>query len=244
MMEPLIKISSLSKSFGSAKVLDDFSLDVNEGENIAVVGRSGSGKSVLIKCIVRLIEADKGKVEIFNRDIYSLDEKEMDRLRPEIGFLFQGSALYDSMSVGENLAFTLRRRGIKDQELIAARVNEALSQVGLLHTISLMPSDLSGGMKKRIAIARTLILQPRIIFYDEPTAGLDPVTAREIIQLMLSVRNISPTSVIISHDLYCIRKTSDKVAVLNEGRCFCLEPYENLKKSGSPIVQQYFNYND
>ena len=200
----LIKIENLEKRFGDNIVLDRFSLTLNEGENLVIMGKSGSGKSVMIKCLIGLEIPDKGSIEIMGKKINLLNREELDELRTEIGFLFQGSALYDSMSVRENLEFPLRRHTKKFGKLkdTTPLVMEALENVGLADAVDLMPSELSGGMKRRIALARTLILQPKIIIYDEPTTGLDPITAKEIIILMKSVqKKYNTSSIIITHDV-------------------------------------------
>ena len=183
----IIEIKDLKKSYGNNHVLDGFNMNLNEGENLVIMGKSGSGKSVMIKCLIGLEEPDAGTIEVMGQDINKLNHEELDELRTEVGFLFQGSALYDSMTVRENLEFPLRRHTkkfgvIKDTTPL---VMEALENVGLGHTVNLMPEELSGGMKRRIALARTLILQPKIILYDEPTTGLDPITGREIDDLIV-----------------------------------------------------------
>lgn len=182
-------IRNLYKSFGDRAVLKDVNLDLYEGENLAILGRSGTGKSVLIKCMVGLLKPDSGKIEVLGKDVFSLSQKELNELRLQIGFSFQGSALYDSMTIRENLEFPLKRNlGIYDKAKLKELVTNALEDVGLAHTVNQMPAELSGGMKKRIGIARTLILQPKIMLYDEPTSGLDPITSMELNDLILSVR--------------------------------------------------------
>jgi len=186
----IVVIKDLKKSFGSNVVLDGFDLELYQGENLVVMGKSGSGKSVMIKCLIGLEEPDSGSIEVMDKNIKQLSREALDELRTEVGFLFQGSALYDSMSVRENLEFPLRRHtkkfGIIEDTI--PLVMEALESVGLANTINLMPNELSGGMKRRIALARTLILKPKIILYDEPTTGLDPITSKEILMLMMSVQ--------------------------------------------------------
>ena len=200
-VKPMLEIKDLYKAFGDTKVLNGFNLELFEGENLVIMGKSGSGKSVMIKCLVGLLEADSGSIKIMGQDIVKLGRTEMDELRTEIGYLFQGSALYDSMTVRENLEFPLRRHKkkfgtVKDTtELVV----EALENVGLVDAIDLMPAELSGGMKRRVALARTLILKPRIILYDEPTSGLDPITSKEIIELMRSIQRQYKTSSLIIH---------------------------------------------
>ena len=242
-MNPVILVENVKKSFGENHVLRDFSLSVNRGENLVILGKSGSGKSVLIKCIINLIPADNGKITVLNRNIQEMEQEELDILRSKVGFLFQSNALYDSMSVRENLEFPLRRHWKKEQRLRGAEkaVLEALDDVGLAHTIDMMPEELSGGMRKRIALARTLILKPEIILYDEPTTGLDPVTSREISQLMLQVqKKYNTASIIISHDMNCIKITANRVIMLIEGKCYAEDTYENLKQSEDPKIFEFF----
>jgi phospholipid/cholesterol/gamma-HCH transport system ATP-binding protein len=245
-MEPtknIIEISNLNKSFGENHVLRDFEMTVAAGENLVILGKSGSGKSVLIKCIIKLIEPDLGKIMVLDQDISELDQDEMDLLRKDVGFLFQSNALYDSMTVRENLEFPLRRHWTEEQRESQAEsaVMEALGDVGLSHTVNMMPAELSGGMRKRIALARTLILKPKVILYDEPTTGLDPITAREISELMISIQDkYKASSVIISHDMNCIRMTSNRVITLIEGRNYVADTYENLMKNTDPKVSEFF----
>ncbi len=240
--EEAIKIRDLHKSFGNNKVLCGVSLSLRKGENVVVLGRSGSGKSVLIKCIVGLMQPDAGSIEVFGLNIPGLSHKELDHVRSRIGFLFQGSALYDSMSVRENLEFPLRRHfRIKTRDEVDALVTDALEHVGLLKAIDMMPSDLSGGMRKRIGIARTLILRPEVMLYDEPTSGLDPVTAREISGLMREVQEkYNTSSVIISHDMSCVKRTANRIIVLIDGRCHAEGAYEEIKQSNDIKVKQFF----
>ena len=238
----IMAIRHLYKSFGKQTVLIDFNLVLGKGENVVVLGKSGSGKSVLIKCIIGLLEPDKGSIEMFEKNIPDLDRDELDKIRAKVGFLFQSNALYDSMTVRQNLEFPLRRHWIQiDQSEVNKLVLEALTDVGLAHTIDMMPSELSGGMRKRIALARTLILKPEIILYDEPTTGLDPVTGREIIQLIMAIqRKYRSSSLIISHDMTCVRLAADRVVILVDGRCYAEGTYESLKKSNDPKVKQFF----
>lgn len=240
--EIVLEINHLSKSFGSNSVLRDFSLVLHKGENLAVLGKSGSGKSVLIKCIVGLIEPDSGEIGVFGRSIKDMDHEELDQVRARIGFLFQSNALYDSMTVRENLEFPLRRHWLNKEDLDAEKsVIEALEDVGLAHTVDMMPSELSGGMRKRIALARTLILKPDIILYDEPTTGLDPITAREISRLIVKVQQkYNTSSVIISHDMNCIDITSNRVIMLIEGTCYASEAFKDLTKASDPRIQEFF----
>jgi phospholipid/cholesterol/gamma-HCH transport system ATP-binding protein len=217
-------------------------MTVNQGENVVVLGRSGSGKSVLIKCIVRLLEPDKGKINVFGENILEMQHEELDIIRQRIGFLFQSSALYDSMTVRENLEFPLRRTYIrKDKRTIQARIEEALENVGLSHALNLMPSELSGGMRKRIGLARTLIMQPEIILYDEPTTGLDPITAREITHLILKIQKMyNASSIIISHDMNCVRVVDGRIIMLIDGTNYAEGTYENLSGSADERVKTFF----
>ncbi|HZY82086.1 MAG TPA: ATP-binding cassette domain-containing protein [Cyclobacteriaceae bacterium] len=230
------------KAFGSNKVLNDFSLTLNKGENLAVLGKSGSGKSVLIKCIVGLIEPDSGSISVFGKPIEDLNQDELDQVRARIGFLFQSNALYDSMTVRENLEFPLRRHWLKQEALNPEKsVIEALEDVGLEHTIDMMPSELSGGMRKRIALARTLILKPDIILYDEPTTGLDPITAREISRLIVKVqKKYNTSSLIISHDMNCIEITSNRVVMLVDGTCYADNTFKTLVRTDDPKIHEFF----
>jgi phospholipid/cholesterol/gamma-HCH transport system ATP-binding protein len=240
---PIIVISDLKKSYGDNHVLNGFNMVLNEGENLVIMGKSGSGKSVMIKCLIGLEVPDSGTIEVMGENIGDLNHSSLDELRTEIGFLFQGSALYDSMTVRENLEFPLRRHTkkfgiIKDTTPL---VLEALENVGLAHTINLMPEELSGGMKRRVALARTLILQPKIILYDEPTTGLDPITAKEIILLMISIQKKYNTSaLIITHDVDCARAISNRMILLVDGINYAEGTYKELSASTDPKVQAFF----
>lgn len=239
----MIDIGELGKSFGDNHVLRGFTAQVQRGENLAVLGKSGSGKSVLIKCIVRLVEHDTGVITVLGKDVASLDQDELDRLRARIGFLFQSNALYDSMTVRENLEFPLRRHWIEQgKKDTSGLVREALEDVGLGHTIDMMPAELSGGMRKRVALARTLIMRPEIILYDEPTTGLDPVTAREISSLIVKVqKKYRTSSIIISHDMNCIGITSNRVIMLIDGIAHAEDTYEKLRSSSDPKISEFFD---
>ncbi len=242
--KPIIEIKDLQKSFGDNHVLDGFNMRLNEGENLVVMGKSGSGKSVMIKCLIGLEEPDSGLILVMGKNINELKQDELDELRTEIGFLFQGSALYDSMSVRENLEFPLRRHKkkfgtIKDTMPL---VMEALESVGLVHTLNLMPETLSGGMKRRIALARTLILRPKIILYDEPTTGLDPITSKEILLLMKSIQNkYNTSSIIITHDVNCARMISNRMIILVDGINYAEGTFEELSTSNDPKIRDFFN---
>ncbi len=240
--EIVLSIDTLYKAFGENKVLNGFSLHLKKGENLVLMGRSGSGKSVLIKCLVGLIKPDSGTIEISGNNISELEQKEMDELRTTIGFLFQGSALYDSMTVRENLEFPLRRHTKKlSQKEIKALVFEALESVGLKHTVDLMPAELSGGMQRRIALARALILKPKIIIYDEPTTGLDPITSKEIIELMNNIQEQYQTSsLIITHDVDCARVVSNRIILLLDGVNYAEGTFEELSTSKDEKIKAFF----
>lgn len=237
----VLKIRDLYKSFGKTKVLNGFNLQLMEGENLVIMGKSGSGKSVLIKCVIGLMEPDSGSIEVLGQDISQLTRKQINDLRMKIGFLFQGSALYDSMTVRENLAFPLRRQKHHDSRNIDAIIIEALEDVGLAYTQDLIPSELSGGMQRRIALARALILKPKIIFYDEPTTGLDPITSKEIILLMKTIQEkYNTSSLIITHDVDCARVISNRMILLLEGINYSEGTFEELLNSQDPKVQAFF----
>lgn len=240
----VISIKSLYKSFGDRDVLKDVSLDVFECENLVILGRSGTGKSVLIKCLVGLMRPDSGNINVLGRDVLRLGRKELNELRLQIGFSFQGSALYDSMTVRENLAFPLRRNfGIHDKRQLEEVVTAALDDVGLLHTIDQMPAELSGGMKKRVGVARTLILKPKIMLYDEPTSGLDPMTAIEINDLILSVREkYNTSSIIITHDISSAKHTADRIVALINGHNKYEGTFDELKDNNDPDLEPFFKY--
>lgn len=241
---PVIKVDRLYKSFGDNHVLRDFSMALRQGENLAILGKSGSGKSVLIKCIINLLNSDEGTIEVLDKDVGEMSQEALDELRSKVGFLFQSNALYDSMTVRENLEFPLRHHWNKAQREKGAEavVMEALDDVGLAHTVDMMPSELSGGMRKRIALARTLILRPVIILYDEPTTGLDPITAREISQLIVKVqRKYNTSSIIISHDMNCISITANRVIMLIDGRCYANDTYANLRRSDDTKIKEFFD---
>jgi phospholipid/cholesterol/gamma-HCH transport system ATP-binding protein len=237
---PVLEISHLNKSFDTKTVLKDISLTLNKGENLVVLGKSGTGKSVLIKCIVRLLEADKGKIKVLGEDLFSLKNDALNEVRKKIGFLFQHAALYDSMSVRDNLKFPLRvsDKGEKEKD---ALVEEMLQSVGLADAIDKMPSELSGGMQKRIGLARTMILKPEIILYDEPTTGLDPVTCKEISQLILDVqKNYKTSSIIITHDMECARMTANRMIVIRDGVVIAEGTYKELQKSEDEWIRSFF----
>lgn len=239
----IITIKDLHKQFGSNVVLNGFDLELYEGENLVVMGKSGSGKSVMIKCVIGLEQPDSGSILVMNQEINKLEQEDLDELRTEIGFLFQGNALYDSMSVRENLEFPLRRHTKKFGviEDTTPLVMEALESVGLAHAIDLMPNELSGGMKRRIALARTLILKPKIILYDEPTTGLDPITSKEIVLLMNSIqKQYNTSSIIITHDVDCAKVIANRMILLIDGVNYIEGTFDELASSTDPKVQAFF----
>ena len=237
---PILSIKNLKKSFGDNHVLNGFTLELFEGENLVLMGKSGSGKSVMIRCLVGLMQPDEGSIEIMGKDISKLPQKEFNELRTELGFLFQGSALYDSMTVRENLEFPMRQQKKSEEESLKL-VLEALESVGLVDAIDLMPDELSGGMKRRIALARAIILKPKIIIYDEPTTGLDPITAKEIIQLMRNIQqNYKTSSLIITHDVDCARVISNRMILLIDGINYAEGTFGELSTNKDEKIQAFF----
>jgi phospholipid/cholesterol/gamma-HCH transport system ATP-binding protein len=240
--EIVIAIKGLKKSFGEKHVLKDINLAVKKGENVVVLGRSGTGKSVTIQCIVGLLQPYGGSLKVFGDEVAEMNDNELKELRIKIGFLFQSGALYDSMTIRENLEFPLTRvLKLKEQQEIDKRVEEALDSVGLLEAIDKLPSDLSGGMRKRAGLARTIIVNPEIILYDEPTTGLDPITSREISDLILSIQNkYKTTSIIITHDMECARIAADRMLVMDNGEFIAEGSFEGLHKSTNKTVRAFF----
>ncbi|GAB3841157.1 ABC transporter ATP-binding protein [Hymenobacter jeollabukensis] len=238
----VLTLEAVGKSFGDNHVLRDFTLDLHRNENVVVLGKSGSGKSVLVKCIIGLLRPDAGRITVLGQDLATLSHATLDELRAHLGFLFQSNALYDSMTVRENLLFPLRRQWLAHRRAEEAElVRQALEDVGLADTVDKMPAELSGGQRKRIALARTLILRPEIILYDEPTTGLDPVTAREISGLIRSVQQKYNTAAfIISHDMDCVRLVADRVALLADGRCYAQGTYEELAHDPDQRIHEFF----
>lgn len=238
----VIEMQHLKKSFGNNHVLRDISLTINKGENLAILGQSGTGKSVLIKCIVGLIDIDDGKLLIFGQDISEQKDKKLVEIRKKIGFLFQSGALYDSMTVRENLEFPLRKQLNKlSKEELDSLIKESLHDVGLDEAIDKTPSELSGGMRKRLGLARTLILKPEIMLYDEPTTGLDPITSKEISNLILEVqRKYHTTSIIITHDIECTKLTADRIIVIKDGVGAAEGTFDELEKSEDPWIRSFF----
>jgi phospholipid/cholesterol/gamma-HCH transport system ATP-binding protein len=242
---PIITISDLEKSFGLNKVLQGLNLELFKGENFVVLGRSGSGKSVLIKIISGLIKADKGKVVVLGKELNQINQNDLFELRTHLGFSFQNSALYDSMSVRQNLEFPLVRhqKGLGKKE-INKIVQTVLEDVGLLDTLNQMPSELSGGQRKRIGIARTLILHPEIMLYDEPTSGLDPISSMEINHLINEVQTkFKTSSIIITHDLTCAKTTGNRMAVILEGKFSKQGTFNEIFESDDPSVKPFYDYN-
>ncbi len=237
-----IRIENLKKQFGNQQVLKGISLELYQGENLVVLGKSGTGKSVLIKCIVRLLNADEGNINVLGEEINQLKAKELDEIRKKIGFLFQSGALYDSMTVRQNLAFPLKRikKGLTKAQ-IDAKIAEALDNVGLPDVIDKMPSELSGGMRKRVSLARTIIVDPTIMLYDEPTTGLDPVTSDEISILINDIQKKYKTaSIIITHDIECVRAVADRIVMLHEGTVYKEGKLTEFENSKDELIQSFF----
>jgi phospholipid/cholesterol/gamma-HCH transport system ATP-binding protein len=240
--EPMIEINNLIMGFENQEVLNNISLTLYNGENLVVLGKSGTGKSVLIKCIVRLLNPDAGTIKVLGSQVTSLNRKELGELRKKIGFLFQSGALYDSMTVKQNLEFPLRRikKNLTKKE-INEKVTGVLENVGLADSLNKMPSQLSGGMRKRISLARTIVVDPLIMLYDEPTTGLDPVTSDEISALINDVQHKYKTSsIIITHDIECARSTADRVILIHEGKVYKEGKLEEFEKSTDPLVKSFF----
>jgi phospholipid/cholesterol/gamma-HCH transport system ATP-binding protein len=240
--EPVIDIKNLRKGFGKQEVLKSVSLELFNGENLVVLGKSGSGKSVLIKCIVRLLQPDSGTITVLGKEVSALDSSGLGELRKKIGFLFQSGALYDSMTVRQNLEFPLRRiRKNLTQNEMDGKVKEVLEHVGLPDTLDKMPSQLSGGMRKRISLARTIVVDPQIMLYDEPTTGLDPVTSDEISTLINDVqKKYKTSSLIITHDIACTRMTANRVIMLQDGGVYMEGSLDEFEKSGDGLIKSFF----
>jgi phospholipid/cholesterol/gamma-HCH transport system ATP-binding protein len=243
--EVLISIKDLYKSFGDNHVLAGVNLKVHNKENVVVLGRSGTGKSVLIKIICGLLKPDSGTVNVLGKEVDLLNDKELQKFRLQIGFSFQNSALYDSMTIKENLAFPLVRHSKNlSRKEVNYQVESVLDDVGLLQTLNQMPSELSGGQRKRVGIARTLILRPQIMLYDEPTSGLDPITSIEINNLINHVKHkFDTTSIIITHDLTCAKTTGDKVAMLYDGKFIKQGTFDEVFSSKDEVIQNFYKYN-
>lgn len=236
----MLEIHDLKKHFGENKVLNGFDMQLKEGENLVIMGKSGSGKSVMVKCLMGLMQPDSGDIRVMGKTVFDLEQTELDQLRKKIGFLFQGSALYDSMTVRENLEFPLRKQNMPQKEKDKL-VIQALESVGLLDAIELVPNELSGGMKRRVALARAIILHPKIIIYDEPTTGLDPITAKEIVQLMREIQKIHGSSaLIITHDVDCSRVIADRMILLIDGVNYAEGSFDELSSSTDERIQAFF----
>ncbi len=241
--EQIIQVMNLHKSFQEMQVLKGVSFVLNRGETLVILGRSGTGKSVTIKCLVRLILPDSGSINVLDNDVLSLEEDELNMLRVRVGYLFQEGALYDSMSLIENVMFPLKRNQSRSKESeMEERAAEALKSVGLEDAMDKMPSELSGGMRKRGGLARTLILKPEIILYDEPTTGLDPYTARDIDELIIKIQETyDTTSIVVTHDMKCARLVSDRIIVLHAGQVLARGTYQELLKHEDKTVRNYFS---
>lgn len=240
--ETVIEISDLCKSFGTQNVLKNFSMKLYNGENLVILGKSGSGKSVLVKCIVGLLRSDSGTIKVFDHEVTTLTSQKMGEIRQKIGFLFQSGALYDSMTVKENLEFPLRRiRTHLKQKEIDAKITEVLENVGLADALNKMPSQLSGGMRKRISLARTIVVDPQIILYDEPTTGLDPVTSDEISLLINEVqKKYKTSSIIITHDIRCARITANRLIMLQDGEVYAEGNMAEFDNSADKVIKSFF----
>lgn len=239
----ILVIEGLKKSFSGNAVLNDVDLKIGKGETVVILGRSGTGKSVILKCIIGLIRPDSGSIRIFGENFLELNWKQMSSLRIRIGFLFQSGALYDSMTVRENLMFPVIRQPGYDGRDLASKIEEMLDNVGLLNAIDKMPSELSGGMQKRIGLARTLMLDPEIILYDEPTTGLDPVTSNEISHLILDMqKKYGVSSLIVTHDMPCARLVSNRIVVLKQGKFTAEGTYDQLERSDDDFVSGFFKF--
>jgi len=244
-VEPVIAVKDLYKSFDELEVLKGVDLSVYKGENVVVLGKSGSGKSVLIKILVGLLKPDRGEVIVLGQKVDTLQEKELNELRLRIGFSFQSSALYDSMNIRQNLEFPLKmnKKNMSKKE-IATAVEEVLNAVGLEDKVDEMPAELSGGQRKRIGIARTLILKPEIMLYDEPTAGLDPITSYEINNLINQMQHkYNTSSIIITHDLTCAKETGDRIGMFDEGRFTRMGTFADVFDTNDEHVKGFYNYN-
>ncbi len=242
MSKPLIEIKDLIKKFETLTVLDGVSIDVNAGENFIVFGQSGTGKSVLLKCIVGLLQPDSGDILVEGKSIINLPQKELSNYRRSLGFLFQGAALYDSMSVRENLEFPLRRNFNFTNDEINQKVISTLEMVGLAESVEKMPSELSGGMRKRIGLARSIITEPKIMLYDEPTTGLDPITSKEISVLILELqKKLNMTSIVVTHDLLCAEIIADRAIVLDNGKIMMEGTIDELTSSDNKLLRNFFS---
>jgi len=239
---PLVRLVSVEKKLRSQKVLRGINLEIQVGENLVVIGRSGGGKSVLLKHIIGLMQPDSGEVWFRDKDLAKLTEEQLVPLRRETGMLFQNGALFDSLSVGENVAFPLRERGNVNEDEIRSEVTRALKIVDLPNQENKWPSELSGGMRKRVALARAAIARPALMLYDEPTSGLDPIVADSINKLMVRLgEELNMTSVIVTHDMVSAKEVGDRIALLHEGRIYCVDQPNVVLESQDPIVKRFVN---
>ncbi|MGC4038645.1 MAG: ATP-binding cassette domain-containing protein [Chitinophagaceae bacterium] len=242
-MENILSLKDVKKGFAGKNILDGLNLSVRKGEKVVIMGKSGEGKSVTLKCIAGLLTQDEGSVNVLGKEVGLLDEEALKNLRCRMGYLFQGAALYDSMTVRDNLEFPLKRvLNIHRKSELNDRSEAVLKDVGLLEVIDKMPAELSGGMRKRLALARTLIVEPEVMLYDEPTTGLDSITSREISELIVKTQEQNKaTSLIITHDLLCAAITADRVLIMNEGKYIADGTYGEIEHSGDPFIQSFFN---
>ncbi|MFZ1321444.1 MAG: ATP-binding cassette domain-containing protein [Ignavibacteria bacterium] len=240
---PVLEITDLKKSFGNFTVLKDINISIKKGESVVLLGKSGTGKSVILQCIIGLLYPTHGTIKVFNSDFSTLPEDQKNKIRRRIGFLFQSGALYDSMTVRQNLAFPVIRQPDYKKNDLSEKITETLENVCLADAIDKMPSELSGGMKKRIGLARTLMLDPEIILYDEPTTGLDPVTSNEISKLILDMqKKFDVTSLIVTHDMACAKLVADRIIVLKDGTIAAAGSYDELAKSDDEFVRGFFEF--
>ena len=236
----MIKIVNLKKAFGAKKVLDGLDLEIESGKITVIIGRSGEGKSVLLKHIIGLLKPDEGSIDLDGQDITTISEREFNEVRKRFGMLFQGAALFDSMSVAQNVGFALKEHTDLNDEDILKVVSDKLRRVGLVGVEDMMPSDLSGGMKKRVGLARAIVMDPEIVLFDEPTTGLDPIMSDSIADLVLDTqRDLKTTYVLITHDIPFTYKIADKIAMLHEGRIIEQGSVEEMKANQNPIVRQF-----
>jgi len=238
----MIDIKGISKNFGEHKVLDELSLKINTGSTCVIIGRSGCGKSVLLKHIVGILKPEKGKLFVDDKEVTSLPEKELDALRLKIGMVFQGGALFDSLTVGENVGFGLIEHDHIEHRELLERIEESLCLVDLCGIGNLMPSELSGGMKKRVALARAICIKPQIILYDEPTTGVDPITADSINELIKSLHDkLKVTSIVVTHDMKSAYKIADRIAMMYQGKIIAEGNSSEIENSDNPVVHQFVN---
>ena len=240
MRESLIKIRQLNVAFGEKRILDNFELDVYKGETLAVIGPSGAGKSTIIKLLTGLLKPNSGTIEIMGSEVQDYSEEQWDEVRKQMGVVFQYSALFDFLSVGENVAFGLRRHFQLSEEAIQARVKELLGLVGMPDVANMQPSELSGGMKKRVGLARALAMQPKVVFYDEPTSGLDPVMTMNISRLIRKTQEqVGVTSILVTHDMESAYVAADRIAMLYQGKLAAIGTVEEIKQSNNPVVRAF-----